>query len=274
MKGDGLYGAALMGLIGTGIGGALVGDGFFTGFDSLAGVLSFAGLSVISLFMIRLSHGHGHGHDDHGHGGHGHGGHGHEAADKHHDSKHHDSKHHDGHGHGSGHGDTAHSAAAARPHADAHGNAHGDHATAITVAESHARSDLSITAADYADFERLLIAVETAYGNEDLPTLKNLGTPEMVAYFGQILAANSSRGTANRVSHVHLLQGDLVESWREDKVEHATVSMRFSLVDVIVDRSNGRVIEGNATQPVEVTEVWSFMRSPGGRWIMSGIQQV
>ena len=35
-------------------------------------------------------------------------------------------------------------------------------------------------------------------------------------------------------------------------------------------RESGRTVEGG---PDEATELWTFLRSPGGRWILSAIQQ-
>jgi predicted lipid-binding transport protein (Tim44 family) len=74
----------------------------------------------------------------------------------------------------------------------------------------------------------------------------------------------------NRVSDVKLLQGDLAEAWRESNSEYATVAMRFSLNDTMVDRASGRVVEGG---PQEVTETWTFRRTSSGPWILSAIQQ-
>jgi predicted lipid-binding transport protein (Tim44 family) len=94
----------------------------------------------------------------------------------------------------------------------------------------------------------------------------------MLSYFSEQLSENASRGLLNRVSDVRLLQGDLSEAWREGDVEYATVAMRFALTDSMIDRASGRVVEGGS--PSEVTEVWTFMRARGGRWILSAIQQV
>jgi predicted lipid-binding transport protein (Tim44 family) len=74
------------------------------------------------------------------------------------------------------------------------------------------------------------------------------------------------------VSGTRLLQGDLSEAWREGDTDYASVAMRYSLIDTYVDRASGRVVEGNG-QPEEVTEVWTFMRSRGGNWTLSAIQQ-
>jgi predicted lipid-binding transport protein (Tim44 family) len=130
---------------------------------------------------------------------------------------------------------------------------------------------LTIGPSDYDAFERLLADIQDAYSNEDLNALRAHVTPEMLSYFSEQLSQNASRGLVNRVSNVRLLQGDLSEAWREGKAEYATVAMRFALTDSMIERSTGRVVDGGT--PSEVTEIWTFMRSRGGDWILSAIQQ-
>jgi predicted lipid-binding transport protein (Tim44 family) len=130
--------------------------------------------------------------------------------------------------------------------------------------------DLGITNTDYDAFERSLGEIQTAYGNEDLSTLRSRATPEMVSYFSEDLAQNASRGVVNRISDVKLLQGDLAEAWREGSTDYATVAMRFTLNDVMIDRASGRVVEGG---PEEVSEAWTFRRASGGPWMLTAIQQ-
>ena len=129
-----------------------------------------------------------------------------------------------------------------------------------------------MTPDDYDAFERLLTDVQAAWSNEDKAALARLTTPEMEQYFTSDLAANQAKGVVNKVSSVKLLQGDLAEAWHEGSDDYATVAMRFSLVDQLVDRASGRVVEGDAGAQ-EVTEVWTFMRQRGGDWILSAIQQ-
>jgi predicted lipid-binding transport protein (Tim44 family) len=95
----------------------------------------------------------------------------------------------------------------------------------------------------------------------------------MVSYVADDLAKNASRGVVNRISNVRLVQGDLSEAWREGSVEYATVAMRFSAIDKLVDRNSGQVVEGDPVHPVEATEVWTFRRDHGGTWLVSAIQQ-
>ena len=130
---------------------------------------------------------------------------------------------------------------------------------------------VNIEKADYDAFERLLGEVQTAYSAEDLNGLRARVTPEMLSYFSEQMSQNASRGVINKVSGVHLEQGDLSEAWREGDSEYATVAMRFGLTDSMVDRASGRVVEGG--HPEEVTELWTFVRARSGAWILSAIQQ-
>lgn len=138
-------------------------------------------------------------------------------------------------------------------------------------ANAAAGEPLTIGKSDYDAFERLLGDIQSAYSAEDLGALRAKVTPEMLSYFSEQLAENASRGVVNTITGVRLEQGDLAEAWREGTVEYATVAMRFSLTDRMVDRASGRTVEGG--EPGEVTELWTFMRAHGGDWLLSAIQQ-
>jgi len=125
---------------------------------------------------------------------------------------------------------------------------------------------------DYQEFEQLLQSLQAAWSRQDLNTLRSMVTPEMLSYFAEQLAEQTSQGVRNEVTDVRLLQGDLAQAWAEKGREYATVAMRFSMIDVTRDGS-GRIVDGSASEHVTATEVWTFVRSPGGRWILSAIQQ-
>lgn len=132
---------------------------------------------------------------------------------------------------------------------------------------------VAIGPSDYQAFEQTLKAIQAAYGSEDLEALRHYATPEMVSYFGQDLNDNAAKGLVNRLGEPTLLQGDLAEAWRERDDDYATVAMRFSLTDAMVERTTGRVVSGSLDQPQEATEIWTFRRKPGSRWMLSAIQQ-
>lgn len=134
------------------------------------------------------------------------------------------------------------------------------------------RPPVQIGPADYQAFEMLLKGVQQAWSNHDINTLRAVATPEMVSYFAEQLGEQASRGVHNFVTDVRLEQGDLAEAWAEDGREYATVAMRFSMVDVTRDQA-GRVVDGSLVEHITATEVWTFLRVPGGRWILSAIQQ-
>jgi predicted lipid-binding transport protein (Tim44 family) len=137
-------------------------------------------------------------------------------------------------------------------------------------APPQANGAVEIKPEDFDAFERLLGEVQTAYGQEDLNALRARVTPEMLSYYSEELAHNQSQGDSNPISDIKLLQGDLAEAWREGNDDYATVAMRYSLNDRILDRNNGKLIE---QLPSEVTEHWTFRRANGGSWVLSAIQQ-
>lgn len=131
-----------------------------------------------------------------------------------------------------------------------------------------------LTKQDFDEFERLLGAVQAGWTAGDLAALRRIVTPEMLSYFSEQLAANVSRGIENRVEDVTLVKGDLSEHWREGEIDYATVAMRWSARDYSVETASGRIVEGKRDAASEATEMWTFMRTAGGRWLLSAIQQV
>jgi predicted lipid-binding transport protein (Tim44 family) len=148
----------------------------------------------------------------------------------------------------------------------------GGGAGAVALASS-ASTQLAITGDDYTAFERLLADVQAAYSKGDLTRMRALATPEMLGYFSEELSANASRGVENRIEAVKLEQGDLSEAWSEAGLDYATVAMRFSMTDVTRTIADGKVVAGSDTDRTEATEIWTFLRSRGGNWILSAIQQ-
>jgi predicted lipid-binding transport protein (Tim44 family) len=138
-------------------------------------------------------------------------------------------------------------------------------------------AELQIAAEDFNAFERKLAEIQSAYGEENMDHLRRNVTPEMASYFAEDLAENARKGVLNKVTGAKLLQGDLSEAWRETDADYATVAMRFSVMDTMVDRHTGAYISGDRTEPSETTEIWTFTRRAGEGpegWKLSAIQQV
>ena len=132
--------------------------------------------------------------------------------------------------------------------------------------------EIGLAQADLDQFEELLTNVQTAYGAEDYGTLRRLTTPEAMSYLAEELGENATNGVRNRVSDVKLLQGDIAEAWREDGQEYATLAMRYSSIDAMVERDSGRVVSGDDRRPSESTEIWTFVRKSGADWKLAAIQ--
>ncbi|SMQ58999.1 Predicted lipid-binding transport protein, Tim44 family [Devosia lucknowensis] len=135
-------------------------------------------------------------------------------------------------------------------------------------------NQLDIGMEDLQKFESMLTRVQAAFASENYAALRVLTTPEVMGYLSEELATNATNGVKNQVSDVALLQGDLSESWREGQVEYATVAMRYAAIDYMIDRATGSVVEGDAENPEESTEIWTFVRNRGDSdWRLSAIQE-
>jgi predicted lipid-binding transport protein (Tim44 family) len=137
---------------------------------------------------------------------------------------------------------------------------------------------VQITDADYTAFGDLLINIQGAWSKGDLGALKRFLTPEMLSYFSEELSRNASQGLENRVENITLLKGDLLEAWEEGGLEYATAGLRWSASDYMVrsDRAPNApdyVASGVPAKATETSEVWTFVRSRGGHWLLSAIQQ-
>ncbi|OOO16844.1 hypothetical protein BS627_21890 [Agrobacterium salinitolerans] len=161
-------------------------------------------------------------------------------------------------------GGVAANAATAKPapHAPA------PHANAMSEGD-----EIGITQGDLETFQKMLEDVQAAYAAEDYGTLRKLTTPEAMSYLADELSDNATSGVKNDVRDVTLLQGDVAEAWHEEGQDYATVAMRYSAIDVMRDRTSGKVIEGDEHQPSEAVEMWTFVRRPGNdNWQVAAIQ--
>jgi predicted lipid-binding transport protein (Tim44 family) len=144
--------------------------------------------------------------------------------------------------------------------------------TAAAPKQARAGDEIGLLQRDLDRFEQLLTEVQTAYGAEDYAALRRLTTPEAMSYLAEELGEHATSGVRNIVSEVKLLQGDVAEAWREEGAEYATLAMRYSAVDAMVDRATGRVVSGDDRRARESTEVWTFVRKPASDWKLAAIQ--
>ena len=121
--------------------------------------------------------------------------------------------------------------------------------------------------------------MQKAWSDGDLGGLRQYTTPEMLSYFSEQLAENESQGVANKVDDVELIKGEVREAWDEGRMQYATALMQWRARDYTV-RSGGNaregeiIVGGDPQNLVDASEMWTFTRSPGGRWLLSAVQQV
>jgi len=136
----------------------------------------------------------------------------------------------------------------------------------------------SVTTADKAAFQQLLIDVQRAWSKQDLTELRQFVTPEMLNYFSAALTDNTSQGIQNHVDDVVLLHAEILEAWTEQATHYVTAGLRWSARDYNLSLTKqhgepGYLIEGSEEIPTESGEAWTFMRIQDGKWLLSAIQQ-
>jgi predicted lipid-binding transport protein (Tim44 family) len=131
--------------------------------------------------------------------------------------------------------------------------------------------ELQLGGDDFDTFERLLGEIQTAHARADVVALRTRVTPALLNSFTEEFAVSSGQASVGEVGKVALLQGDLSEAWREREADYASVAMRYALDGF--KREPGGEVQRVEAQRVEVTEVWTFRRAPGGDWQLSAIQQ-
>lgn len=134
--------------------------------------------------------------------------------------------------------------------------------------------EFEVSAADQETFSQIIAGVQKAWSDGNPVALRQYVTPEVAGWMGEDQARDQSRGVRNVVEDVQLLKGDVSETWRDAELEYATAVITFSAKDYMVRIADNQVVEGDARNPVEATEAWTFVRSPGGKWLLSAIEQI
>ena len=137
--------------------------------------------------------------------------------------------------------------------------------------------DLGLGRSEQGALERTFLEVQEAYGREDYAGIRERCTPEIMSFMSEELARNATEGRKNEMRDFRVLHSEVVESWREDTGDYATLAVRFSNLDWWTDRRTGQVVEGSPSEVVNTTEFWTFVRQPGsfgsGGWKVSAIQE-
>ncbi len=141
-------------------------------------------------------------------------------------------------------------------------------------------TSLSVDQKDYTEFAELLVNTQYAWGLGDLAKLQRLLTPEMLGYFSETMADNTSQGVRNCIQQVKVLNQVPKDAWEEGNMQYATSLLTWSALDYTIrlDKNpsdRDYLVDGDMRNPVECSEVWTFARSrKGGNWLLSAIEQL
>ena len=134
---------------------------------------------------------------------------------------------------------------------------------------------IQLQTSDRDAFAQLFLDIQKAWSAGDFAHLQQYMTPEMLGYFNEELSANLSRGVTNKVENVQIQNIEAVESWHEYNLDYASVAIRWTASDHMV-RIGGPATDASYgdSDRRQDQEQWTFVRSQGGRWLLSAIQQM
>jgi predicted lipid-binding transport protein (Tim44 family) len=100
--------------------------------------------------------------------------------------------------------------------------------------------------------------IQEAWSEGDRVKLNLAVTPEMYDEFIGDLDAMEQRKERNILKNIVMRSFEITEAWQEGDVEYATAYINARLIDYT--ERNGQVIEGDADNPVQFSEFWTFVR--------------
>jgi len=119
----------------------------------------------------------------------------------------------------------------------------------------------------------IFFKVQESWSANDKAGIQAVSTPEMADYFAQDLDVMVMKGERNVIKNIVIRQFEITEAWQEVEQEFITAKIQARLVDYV--ERNGQVVEGDANQPTDFAEFWTFKRPRGGHdWKLSAINQI
>ena len=132
--------------------------------------------------------------------------------------------------------------------------------------------------ADEQDFADILLVVQAAWSAGDVMAMRGHITPDMATYFDRRLAQNVDNGVENRVVDVSGIRVERLDDWDQDGLHYAKARMHWRALDYVIDMSKlpdepGYIIDGSPENPIDCDEVWTFVKSPDGAWLLCEVEQ-
>lgn len=106
--------------------------------------------------------------------------------------------------------------------------------------------------------------IVVAFANGDRAALKDLLAREVFDGFNAAITDRERRGEKMETQFVGIEKADIIEAGVKARTAQITVRFLSQLISVTRDQ-NGQVIDGDAEQVADVTDVWTFSRDLGAR---------
>lgn len=106
--------------------------------------------------------------------------------------------------------------------------------------------------------------IVVAFAEGDRATLKDLLSRDVFEGFSAAVAEREQNGEKMETHLVGIDKADLLEAGVKGRTAQVTVRFVSQLISVTRDK-DGNVIDGDAEQVVDVTDVWTFSRDLGAR---------
>lgn len=120
----------------------------------------------------------------------------------------------------------------------------------------------------------MFFKVQGAWNKQDTAALRSLCGSELMQTWQEELDHLRARGQQNKMENIALRESEITEAWTENGDDFITVRLHANLLDYTVDAKTGAVITGNASEPIEFEEYWTFNRPVGpNSWKLAAVQQ-
>ena len=109
-----------------------------------------------------------------------------------------------------------------------------------------------------------------AFHKGDLEPVRGFLDDEVHRSFSQAIADRDQHGTKRQIELVAIVDCEAIEAAMSGRQANVTVRFRSSQIDVVKDSEN-RIIAGDPTSTIEVTDIWTFSRDTRARdpnWLL------
>lgn len=109
-----------------------------------------------------------------------------------------------------------------------------------------------------------------AFHKGDLEPVRGFLDDEVHRSFSQAIADRDQHGTRRQIELVAIVDCEAIEAVMSGRQASITVRFRSNQIDVVKDSEN-RIIAGDPTSTIEVTDIWTFSRDTRARdpnWLL------